>query len=423
MLRLLYLSADTRLTREPTLLDLMAGLTSTPLPGRASERYEPVLAIPGEGSLADAARAAGIETHILPIDPMPADWHPRAWIEFLLDLPARRAHLATFLDEQGIDLLHATSPEVGLTATLAARTLGIPTVWAVRDGGASDRLRAHLRRRLLQHLPTQVVATAESALRPLLAQGIRAALLPDGMDVAQMQQRAIRGHGTIWREYGIPLRRPLIGLVGTPTPTQGQLTFLSAAARIAASRRDARFLLVNREPPETPAARAYQAELEQVTLGLGLEEYVVFGGTRSEVGALLVDLDILVHCPTTPDPVPFVVVEAMALGIPVVTSTVGTLPDLVADGETGFLVRPDDPGAIAAAVLALLAPSATERRHEMARQAQQRAQMEFGLNSILRRASRIYDSLLDIKRPVTGAQRAIDEINSIEDFLAHLAGE
>jgi glycosyltransferase involved in cell wall biosynthesis len=92
--------------------------------------------------------------------------------------------------------------------------------------------------------------------------------------------------------------------------------------------------------------------LERRIAELGLGEHVVLLGQRRDVPELMAAADAFVHSARW-EGFGLVLLEAMRAGLPIVSTAVGAIPEVVADGETGLLVEPDDPGALAHAILRL----------------------------------------------------------------------
>jgi glycosyltransferase involved in cell wall biosynthesis len=140
-------------------------------------------------------------------------------------------------------------------------------------------------------------------------------------------------------------RGAVVGVVGRLVPEKGVDVFLQAASLVLAVVPHARFLAVGDGP--------MRADLERRAAALGIADSVTFTGFRADAPQIIAGLDLLV-VPSRSDGSPLVVCEAMAAGIPVVASRVGGLPDLVADGRTGLLVRPGQGEDLARAMVSLL---------------------------------------------------------------------
>jgi glycosyltransferase involved in cell wall biosynthesis len=95
-------------------------------------------------------------------------------------------------------------------------------------------------------------------------------------------------------------------------------------------------------------------KMKEAVARRGLEGAVTLAGYRPDVPDILSAVDLVVNCPKSREGLSVIALEAMATGLPVVATDVGGIPEIVRDGETGLLVPPDDPSALARAVTMLL---------------------------------------------------------------------
>jgi len=131
-------------------------------------------------------------------------------------------------------------------------------------------------------------------------------------------------------------------------------------------------------------------QLMALSRRLGLDECVAFLGFRRDVPALMAQADLMVM-PSRWEGLPIALLEAVAAGLPVVASAVAGIPEVIADGETGWLVAPDDPEALAAAISdALLDPCEARRRAQLAHA---RARADFSIEATVARVDRLYQEL------------------------------
>ena len=129
---------------------------------------------------------------------------------------------------------------------------------------------------------------------------------------------------------------------------------------------------------------------EQVA-GLGLESRVRFLGIRADVADILRASDVFVLSSRV-EGNPLSVMEAMAAGLPVVSTVVGGVPELVRNGETGLLVPSEDAGALAQAMQALVDDPV--RRQAMGAAARQHAVTHFDIRHTVRGYEQLYERLL-----------------------------
>ena len=182
---------------------------------------------------------------------------------------------------------------------------------------------------------------------------------------------------------------PVVVTLARLDPQKDLRTLLRAAVQVP----DARFLIAG-EGPERPAL---EAELDR----LGLRGRVELLGHRSDVAALLARADLFV-LPSLHEGLPVSVLEAMAAGKPVVATAIGGTDEAVSDGETGLLVRPGDPGRLAAAIRVVLSDPALADR--LGRAGRRRVRAEFSARKMGDEVAQLYESLLPEMRAGAGAR-------------------
>jgi glycosyltransferase involved in cell wall biosynthesis len=159
--------------------------------------------------------------------------------------------------------------------------------------------------------------------------------------------------------------------------------FVRIAAKIATLRPNVQFVLVGDGP--------LRAGLEENVKSLGLGEQIVFLGERSDVPAVLAALDVSVLTSVS-ESLSNVIMESMAAAIPVVAGRVGGNPELIRDGETGFLVPAKDDNAFAAAIEKLV--DNAQLRAAFGARAKSEARLRFALRSVCGQYEDLYASAL-----------------------------
>ncbi len=163
-----------------------------------------------------------------------------------------------------------------------------------------------------------------------------------------------RSGARIRATLGIAQDAPLVGMVAHLTPWKGHTDFISIAMTVTSALPTARFLIAGGAIYETSGHTGYAEGLIRRTVDLGLGGRVLFLGAREDVPDILSALDVLVHCPTAPEPFGRGVAEAMAVGKPVVAARNGGIPEIVEHDVTGLLCTPGDVRGFSTAVLRLL---------------------------------------------------------------------
>jgi glycosyltransferase involved in cell wall biosynthesis len=177
---------------------------------------------------------------------------------------------------------------------------------------------------------------------------------------------------------------PVIGCTARLHRKNDHATLLRAFARLSARWPEARLLLVGRGPE--------QSRLQALADALGVSPRVHLLGEQPDVAPYLAQMDLYVQT-SVAEGMPNSVLEAMATGLPVVATAVGGTPEVVADGETGFLVAPGDPSALADAIARLLAdPRLAEA---FGRAGRARVEAHFGEKVMLQRVEALLDRLVE----------------------------
>lgn len=255
------------------------------------------------------------------------------------------------------DLIVASSVRAGIVTTLAQKFAGRPTVVHVQDCLPSNAV-ANSIRRLIGARAAAVIAnsryTAANFATSSFAAKVHVAYNP--VDSERFDPRRV-DRTEVRQRLDIGPRDRALGVIAQVTPWKGQDTALEAVARLRREGRPLKLLVVG-EPKFTSRATrhdnlAYLETLRRMTTDLGLEEDVKFLGQRKDVAEILVALDALL-VPSWEEPFGTIVAEAMTMGTPAIATRVGGPAEIIDDGQTGLLVPPRDPHALAAAVNRLL---------------------------------------------------------------------
>lgn len=247
--------------------------------------------------------------------------------------------------------------------------------------------------RLLAPWTAAVVAVAPSQLSLLRREGIpdrKLVVIPNGVAAARL--RAEARHGPTRASLGIPDDAAVVIHVGRLTPEKNQRATVDAVSRIrAATRRDVRAVFVG--PGDDQSARHRAADLDA--------GWAVFLGARRDVPGLLALADLAV-LPSVNDTMPMAMLEAFALGVPQVVTSVGDLGATVASAAAGLVVPANDQRAFEEACMRLLTDPAL---HERAAGGARAAAEAFDVPSMISRYQELFDAAIS-RRPLPAALRA-----------------
>ena len=183
-------------------------------------------------------------------------------------------------------------------------------------------------------------------------------------------------------ELGLAPDIKIVGMVGRLVPVKNFEMFLRAAKIVINSGANVKFLLVG-DGPQRPV-------LERLVQWLGIDEHISFLGFRADVFAVVSMLDVFVLCSKW-ETFPISLIEAMALGKPVIATDVGGVKEIITKGENGLLVPVDDHVALASAIIHLLTQKESSKK--MGRLARHRATTEFGLEIMCDSLLSLYKTL------------------------------
>jgi glycosyltransferase involved in cell wall biosynthesis len=343
-------------------------------------RFQPVVyCLTDDGPVADRIRALGIPVRNLGMRKGMPD--PLVVARLAWDLRRRRAVVVQTW------LYHAD-----LIGGLAARLARMPIAWGIHnsrlDGNAAGRgLRAVIIacRWLSPAIPSRIICVAESAKTAHVEMGYPAArmtVIPNGFDLDQFRPNPA-ARGRIRAELGIAGEAPVIGIAGRFVPLKNHRPFVEAARIVAERCPEARFLMagdgVDRE----------NADLMRWIEVTGYADRFYLLGRRSDMADVLAATDIVALTSNT-EAFPLVVGEAMATGVPCVSTDVGDAGWLI--GETGRVVPRDDPERFAEALLDLLGMDAGERQ-ELGCRARRRMEQEFEIGHVAARYDALWHAL------------------------------
>lgn len=313
------------------------------------------------------------------------------FVRFCCALPYNLVRICRLIRSQNVAIVHVDGV-TNFVPALAARWAGIPIVWHYNDHlpGPLKRLLIPLLTRLASRVIVQGegLRLSRTAGNPRLRD--KTSVLYSAVDTGRLVPEAYDAaeRARIRAELGVPADCTLIGAVGNVNRYKGHAYFIEAAAKIIERLPDARFVVVGRRL-DTDAGLG--ARLEQLTARLGLAQSVVFAGFRDDIPRVLAALDVFV-LPSILESCPVALLEAMAMKVPVVATDVGAVREIVDSGRTGLVVPPGDAGAIADAVLAVLAKPRDEVRN-MVDQARKTVESRFAVDTIARQQKHIYECL------------------------------
>jgi glycosyltransferase involved in cell wall biosynthesis len=295
--------------------------------------------------------------------------------------PVFMARLALLASSGNFHLIHGHLHSASIAAAVAARISGLPLV-LTHHSMNTWRPPYHVALgRWADRQADAVIAVSSNIAAAVEQGGVSVRIIPNW----------VRPPTQLWTEteiaaarndLDIPCDAYVISYIGRFSRDKNPLLFVEAAAIIAERSSNAHFLLVGDGP--------LRSEAEARGRALGIENRLNFIGFRSNAADLHQVVDVLALSSNS-EGSPLVVLEAMAVGRPVVATAVGDVPEQIVHGETGLIVPPQDAQALANAVLAL---ENTSLRWRMGRAARERVLHHFSVERGLSLTMAVYREAL-----------------------------
>ena len=342
-------------------------------------RFRLEVVVPEPGPLVARLGALGVATH-------------EVALAGRLVSPAALGALVRVLRARAPAIVQSHGARSNVYTRLAARLARVPVVLSTVHNSLFDYEVSALRRRLYvaaerwtSGLADRVVAVSDAVARDLVQRyGLppaRVVTVKNGIDADAFA--AARPPAAVRAELGLgPGDRP-IGVAARMTAQKGHAHLLDALPAVLARVPAVVCVLIGDGP--------LRAAIEARARALGVAGRCRFTGARADVADLVAALEIVV-LPSRSEGLPFALLEAMALGKPVVATTVGGCPEVVEHGRTGLLTPPGDPPALADAILRLLECPGEARAMGEAGAARVRA--DFTLTRMVRELEAIYAAAL-----------------------------
>ena len=314
-------------------------------------------------------------------------------VDTLRGFPLTLRHTRRLIRAARADVIHTHGKGAGFYGRLAARLAGVPAVHTFHGIHYEEYSRVGRRaylalERSLARLTHTVINVSAGQDAEASALGVsrpgHSVVVVNGIDVDELEQRIAWGRGTL----GFSPNELVLGCVARFDPVKRHELLLRAFRRLVPRHGNVRLLLVG-DGPERERLERMVSELEipehRITLlgDRGITPSGSAGWNTNPYGAM----DVYVTA-SAKEGLPLAPLEAMASRLPVIASDVPGHRDVVAHGETGLLVAPEDDKALAEAIESLLDDG--ERRARMGRAGRERVLRDFAIGPMVEKTAAIY---------------------------------
>jgi len=329
--------------------------------------YHNIVVCPPQSPLTEKAKAAGIE--VLPVR-MRGEW------DILAVHKLRR-----IIKENSIKIVHVHSPHAHALGLLAGKSAGNCKV--VLSRRVDFPIRKNILSRLKYFNIDRIIAISEGVKRALMADGLaeeKIDVIYSGVDIERFQ-----GVGADYLFSQLVLNRYMlrIGNIAGLTWEKGHRTLLNAARIVVDQIPGVVFLIAGEGP--------LRREIEILIEKLNLDENVKLLGFRQDIPEILSLLDLFVLSSSW-EGLGTSLLDALASRLPVVATNVGGIPEIIKHGLNGILVAPEDPDALAQAIIHLL--KNRDKARQMGEEGFRIVREKFSVDRMVEQTRRVYDRLV-----------------------------
>lgn len=356
-------------------------------------KFSPLVLLPEDGPLRPLIESHQIEVVIHPgLSVINRQvFHSWRLLWFFAQFPASVIFLWRLIRRQQIDLVH-TNTGVILSPALSARLAGVPHVWHVRDWFQEFRRFWPWYARYMTGCSARAIAVSE-AIAAQFPRRDKVMVVHNGFSLEEFAVPR-DAYAQEFRQRLKMENEFVVGCVGRiKLVRKGQEVLIHAAALLAQKNKHVKFVIVG---SPAPGSEDHLDKLKALARELRVEDRVVFTGEISDTRMVYPALDVFVLPSAQPEPFGGVVMEAMAMGVPVIATNIGGSLDQVAEGETGFLVPPADPQALAEKIMLLIDNAALRSR--MSAAGPRRIGEKFSLTQMVNRFEKLYEELAAERR-------------------------
>ena len=292
----------------------------------------------------------------------------------------------TIISKHNVDIVNTHSSWDSWIASIAARISSRKPIIIRTRHLSTPVSKGLLSRMVYQYLPHLVITTGNSIREALININRfphdKIVSIPTGVDLDVFCPRPVNNE--LRSKFGIPKEGKAIGTIAALRSWKGHDYLLEAAKILIEKRKDTKFVIAGNGP-------RYNHLVEKAK-SMGITNHVLFLGYRDDIPDILSMLDVVVLPSYANEGVPQSILQAMAMGKPVVASSAGSIPEVVHNKETGILVEPKNANALAEGIVSML------DNHDFARtvaaNARKLIETQYSLRHMVSRIEEIYNDLM-----------------------------
>ncbi len=296
--------------------------------------------------------------------------------------------LAKLLKERKVDVLHCHAHKATVYGAMAATMAGTPVVLAHVHGlGRSRNLRRKLTNLLLFRRIDRIIGVANSVTEDILKNNWflsadKVSVLENSVDYGRFVSVSV-SKVDAKQMLGLPSDAFVFGTIARFGPFKGHNFLISAFEKVKGKVASAQLILVGEGP--------FKQDIQQQVAAAGMAGSVHFLGQRNDVPELLRAMDVFVLPSIGSEGMPRVLLEAMAVGVPCIGTSVGGTPELLCNSDIGYLVPPRDADALTEAMITVANTPEQELKYLIER-ARERTRAHFSHDVVAKKLGSIYEA-------------------------------
>lgn len=336
--------------------------------------HQPFVVLTSPGTLVDELRSHGIPVRILQLGILRRKYMSLGGlINRFYVITKAFLQLVRFIRTHNIHLVYSNACGIFAPA-LAAKVTGVSHLFHVHEVIENPRVMGKFTAKFMKWFASEVIVVSEAVKQSWLVydKKLKIKVIYNGL----VYDDFLHEKEDLRQELNIADQEFIIGMIARVHFWKGQTYFLEIARHLLDLGVKARFIMVG------DAFSGYEYlydEISQKKQALQLEDHVLDLGYRADIPKVMNTLNLLILPSTNPDPLPTVILEAMASGLPVVATAHGGAQEMIAEGETGSLI-PWDNSVEAAQIISRLSAGALSWE-EMGGKGRKRALEAFSLAS------------------------------------------
>lgn len=346
MKKILFLHAGSEMYgADKVMLDLIKNLDKT--------KYNPYVILPEDGILVEALRAIDVKVSIVPYPILRRKYfNIRGVLKYIIEYFKYSKQLVKIAKKESIDIIHNNTSAV-LEGCYISKKLNIPLVWVVHEIIVKPKFIFKIICKIIAHYSNKVIVVSDAVKKHLLSSGYFTKnivkVIYNGVDVKHFNPDVNCNY--LYQEWSIPSTAKIVGMIGRVNSWKGQEDFLLATNKVLEKNKNAYAVIVG---GVFAGEERYKDILLENINNSPFKDRIIYSDYRKDPETIHKLFDIFVLPSINPDPLPTVVLEAMATGKPIVGYAHGGVCEMVKNGVNGLLVEPRNPDLLADAINKLL---------------------------------------------------------------------